>query len=462
MNILFVSSSYSNYYAIDDIVRRLYQRGHAVTLILGMEQKETIPDDAIQHLQSDIPEIIIEPLKKRRILRNFTRYIREVLNYAHVLNNEDIRKWDVAKWFRFFPPFLWHIISSPLGRKKLKDAGFQHTLRFVEQKIPVDFAIRKQIQRFAPDIMVVMPLINPNSKENEYLRAAQRLGVPVLYSMVSWDNISSKGTFHGNPDYSVVWNEPLALELSHLHGIPHEKIFVTGAPRFDHLLDRGSDRMMSRSEFCLLAGLNETKDYLLYVGSTFLVTNDYQKNADESDLILSIAKGLANDHRTKDVNLVLRPHPTNSSFLEKLRSCAPPNVFIFPAKGELPDTEEKRNLFHNSIFHSMAVIGVNTTAFLEASALDKPCITIKTKSSIETQQLPHFRHLAVADFLENALSVEDVIRIVTDLKSGGDAHCEQRHEFVRNFLRPKGISAVDTYVDMIEELGGLTQGRADQ
>ncbi|MBN8655572.1 MAG: hypothetical protein J0M11_07540 [Anaerolineae bacterium] len=458
MKVLFVSSSYSNFYAIDDIVRRLFQRGHDVRLILGMDEKATIADDALQHIRKDIPGLVIEPLKSRKTMWKFTRLLREVLNYAHVLNNENTRKWDVAKWFRFFPPFLWKIVSTPAGRKSLKKPQVQNFLRALEQRIPVDHMIREHIQRHAPDIIIVMPLINPASKETEYLRAARAMGILVLYSMVSWDNISSKGTFHGKPDYSVVWNEPLALELSSMHDIPRERIFITGAPRFDHLIDKVDGRIMPHTEFCRMVGLDEKKEYILYVGSTFLVTNDHKKNADESVLVLEVADALAKDPRTKDVNLVLRPHPTNSTFLEKIRAQARPNIIVFPHRGEIPDTEEKRSRFHNSLFHSLAVVGVNTTAFLEASALDKPCITIQTQNSVETQMLLHFHHLADAGFLETALGVDELVDVVGKIKSGVDARRDQRREFVKNFLRPRGIPAVDAYVKMIETLGSHSEG----
>lgn len=459
MKVLFVSGTYSNFYTIDDIVRRLYQRGHDVRLILGMEEKATIPDDALRRIGTDLPNLIVEPLKSRRFLRKFARILRETLNYIYVLNHEETRKWDAAKWFRFFPPFFWRVVSSPTGKQILKRPVVQRTLRAVERLIPVNAVIRSQIQHYAPDLLIVMPLINPDSRENEYVQAAQSLGVPVLYSMVSWDNISTKGTFHRIPDYSVVWNEPLADELNRLHGFSRERTFITGAPRFDILLDHTQGRTLSRAEFCRMAGVDENKDFILYVGSTFLVTSDHQKNNDESELIFAMADVLASDPRTRDVNLILRPHPTNATFLNKIRSAARPNLAVFPPKGELPDTEEKRSRFHNAIYHSFAVAGVNTTAFLEASALDKPCITIETRDSAETQMLPHFHHLTDAGFLDTARGAGQFVEVVSRLKSGQDARRDQRREFVRNFLRPCGIPAVQAYVELVEDLGHRSKGQ---
>jgi hypothetical protein len=453
MRVLFVSASYGNYYAIDDVIRRMMSRGHDVRLVLGMDKKMNIPDDALQRARRDLPSLVFEPLRRRIFLRQFSRNIRELLNYAHVLNNEETRRWDAVKWSRFIPPFLWRIVSSPSGRKMLKSPRWQQFLRSVEQKIPVDIGIRNHIQRHQPDVVILLPLINPDSRENEYLRAAQSLGIPAVYSMASWDNIATKGTFHGLPDYSIVWNEPLALELALMHNVPRDRILFTGAPRFDRLTNGGTgEYMLERSEFCRLAGLDGKKEYVLYVCSTFLVNTEFKKELDESALILEIADALQKDPRTRDLNILVRPHPTNSGFVEAMLAHAKPNIIAYPANGEIPDTEEKRARFYNSIYHAMAVVGVNTTAFLESSALDKPCITIHTKRFGETQRLPHFHHLAEADFLETANGSDQLVDLIGNIKAGVDARSRQRRAFVENFLRPCNPSAVEAYVEVVEEI----------
>lgn len=457
MRVLIVSGNSANFYTFDDVVRGLHAYGHDVRLILRDTKKETIPDDALQHVMKDIPGLIIEPIERRRLLRKFTQYLREVLNFAHILNSEETRKWDANKWLRFFPPFLQYILSMPAIRERLKNQQYQKKLRVLEQTLPIVPSVRRHIQKHSPDVLIVMPLINPDSIDVEYLRAAQQLQIPVLYSMPSWDNISTKGTFHGEPDYGIVWSESLAVDLSKNHNFSREKIFISGAPRFDHLIDHADKRFISRSEFCHAVGLDENKDYVLYVGSTFLVTNDFTVNRDETVLLLDLADAMAKDARTKDVNIMVRSHPTNQVFIERMQANPRPNVTVFPSKGEIPDTEEKRAKFHNSIFHCLAVVGVNTTAFLEASALDKPCITLHTPEFGETQQLQHFHHLVDADFLEVANGVNDVISLVSSIKNGADAHSEQRRKFVRDFLRPCGKPAVNAYVEILEDIVDLSR-----
>lgn len=456
MKVLFVSSSHSNFFAVDPVLRDLFRRGHRAALIVGMQKKNNLPDDALQQAQKDLPQLVVQPLSTRRFLRGFTRTLREMLNYAHVLNNEETRPWDAAKWNRFFHPFLWRILSSPRGKAGLKDDSFQKRLRAVEQSIPVDSAIRAEIQKHTPDLVVLLPLINPQPLEAEYLRAARSLGIPTVYFMVSWDNISTKGTFHGQSDYAIVWNEPLAEELRRLHDFPRDRIYITGAPRFAHLIDGSDGQVQSREAFCRQAGLDANNPFILYVGSTFLVSSGYKKEIDESILIVEAARALAENSRTSQVNILVRPHPLNSSFVPQLLVQGLKNVFVYPNNGEIPDTAEKQERYYNTIRHAMAVVGVNTTAFLESAALDKPCIAIFSERFSETQELPHFHHLTDAGFLETAEGVEGLAQIVGNIGQGADSRANERRAFVRNFLAPREKNAGRVCVDVLEEIAAKT------
>lgn len=455
MRVLFVLDNYSKYFSIDDVVRTLYQRGHDISIIMGMDEKKDVPDDAIQKAKADLPNMQIEPLLKRRFLRKFARDIRELLNYAHILNNEEARQWDAAKWGRFFRPYFWHMITSDTGKRKVKDRTVQKTLRSIEQKIPTESRIKKHIKCHKPDLIIALPLVNANSRENEYIQASLELGIPCVYSMYSWDNIESKGTFQSRPNYNIVWNKPLADELTRVHDIPSDKIFITGAPRFDRLLDEKGEYILPREEFCKMAGIDRNKKYLLYVCSTFLVNSEFKKALNEDNLVLDIATAFQKNPRTRAVDVLIRPHPNNTGIVKTLLEKQPHNISIYPKHGEFPDTEQKRMMFYNSIYHSVAVVGVNTTAFLEVSALDKPCVTIITENFGKTQQLPHFHHLTDADFLETANGTEELADIIAKILDGVDSRSDQRHAFVENFLRPvePNKSASEAYADLVEKLG---------
>lgn len=456
MRVLFVSANYSYYFAIDPVVRELFRRGHEVYLVTGRREKRNFPDDSLKNAQADHPNMVVRPLLKRRFLRGFARDLREVLNYAHVLNHESSRLWDVVLWGRFFPQWLWRIVNTPAAKAKLKDRAFQRKLRALEQKIPVNTAIRKEIKRINPDVVLLLPLVNPDALENEYMRAAQTLDIPTIYAMSSWDNTSTKGTFHGFPDYSLVWNTPLADELVNLHGFPRERIFMTGTPRFSHLFSGfKEEHLLSREELCQEAGLDADKPYVLYVGSTFLLNSDRKKEVDESIIIREVAQAMEMDPRTKDVKILVRPHPLNMTFVPKFVETKPTNVVVYPVNGEIPDTEDKIKRYNSSIYHAAGVMGVNTTAYLEVAALDRPCVTLYFEKYSETQQLPHFHHLEDAGFLETAKNPSEAVVVVKRILDGADSLAGQRREFVKNFLKPVGSDkpSDEYFADLIERLG---------
>lgn len=462
MKVLFVLDNNIKYYSIDDVVRDLIRRGHEVVVVVGQYKTDSIPDDALQKAVIELANFRVEPLIKRRYIGKYVRGIRELLNYAYILKNESMRRWDVSNWGRYFHPFWWKFISARFGKRILKNRTVQKKLRFFERMLPIVPAIRAHLLRLAPDILIAIPLISGDSREGEYVQAAKGIGIPTVFSMFSWDNITTKGTFHSSPDFYIVWNEALAKELVELHGIPREQIYITGAQRFDRLIDTVNGYILPREDFCRAVGLDADRKYILYVCSTFILNEQLKKSLDEDVLILEITRDLERHEETKGVQILVRPHPQNLTVIPALLAAGGKNISVFPNPGEFPDTEEKRQMFYNSIFHSFAVVGVNTTAFLEAAALDKPCITVIDEVSSETQQLPHFHHLANAGFLEIAHNTNELAHILKNINAGVDAHADNRSQFVRDFLRPTGHPAVKTYVELLETLGGKYHFQPDR
>jgi hypothetical protein len=95
---------------------------------------------------------------------------------------------------------------------------------------------------------------------------------------------------------------------------------------------------------------------------------------------------------------------------------------------------------------------VNTTAFLESAALDRPCITVFSERFSETQELPHFHHLTDAGFLETAEGAEGLVEIAGRIRQGADSRLNERRAFVKNFLAPREKAAGCVCVDVLEEI----------
>ena len=59
MKIVFALDNYIKYYAIDDVVRELYRRGHKIVIVIGQDKESPVSDDAFQKAQSDLPNLRI-------------------------------------------------------------------------------------------------------------------------------------------------------------------------------------------------------------------------------------------------------------------------------------------------------------------------------------------------------------------------------------------------------------------
>ena len=86
------------------------------------------------------------------------------------------------------------------------------------------------------------------------------------------------------------------------------------------------------------------------------------------------------------------------------------------------------------------MFGLNTTAFLEAVVVDRPCLTIVADEFWASQaRTGHFRHLLKGDFLEVSRDAAEVAGRVARILAGADEKKEGRREFTRWFLRPCGL-----------------------
>jgi hypothetical protein len=135
--------------------------------------------------------------------------------------------------------------------------------------------------------------------------------------------------------------------------------------------------------------------------------------------------------------LVVRPHPRNAVIWGGHTGTA---LTVWPQGGRWPDSPEARQDYFDSLYHAAAVIGVNTSAFLDAACVDRPCVTILSERYRKTQsEIGHFRHLTDARFIETAARPEDAAGLIEAILGDADERASERSEFVRSFIRPRGL-----------------------
>ena len=443
MRIVFALHHAGAFRSFEDVVRRWCRGGHSVHLLAGDPDKPIAVDQGLQACLVELSGLTVAPLLNRQKWLRLAS-LRELLNFVNYLRPEHPAPAQARRWKGLVARPLGKLIKRKPVARLLPRPEIRRLLRRIERLIPPDRAITEWLKTHQPDVVVASPYIFPLSREVEYIKAARALGIPTAVIVLSWDNLTSKGTFHVMPDLTLVWNSALADEAAGFHDVPGEKLVVTGAPTFDFWY--AMKPSLNYEAFAGRVGIDASKPFVLYLCSSHFIAQN------EHHFVTEFARALREYPATRDVGIVVRPHPLNDAIW---KGFSLDGVAIWPRSGEWVDLPDAKQNYYDTLFHSAAVVGVNTSAFLEAAILDKPCITVLSDASKSKQSgLGHFQHLLNGGFLEVAQSYPEAAAALAEILAGKDDRQAQRQQFVRDFIRPHGIDqpVSPLMADVIEDI----------
>jgi CDP-glycerol:poly(glycerophosphate) glycerophosphotransferase len=428
---LAIALSHLQYYRHFDLaIRQLCDEGSTVRVVTNRYEKPNLTDRALQKAREEIPGISFErPLGRRDLWKYFIRPVRELINYSIYFRREHPSPNMARLWRPYFSKIAWAIISRPSVGRFLARDSVQATLRRLERAVPPSRLVIEWMRKFKPDVVVASPLVAARSTELEYIKAARALNIPSVYALASWDNLTTKGTIHVQPDLVFVWNRALLEEAVELHGVPRENIVITGAPTFDYWFEM--QELGSRQAFLTKAGIDPGREYVVYLCTSRGMIED------EESLILDLASQFRKNALTRDLVLLVRPHPYNELKLERLTAS---NVRVYPRGGDWPDVEEAKRTYFDTLHYAKATVGINTSAMIESAIVDIPCVTIIDERYKSWQtEMGHFWHLMKGGFLDVQYSYDSAVNAIGAILRGHDPKCEPRRQFVRDFVRPYGL-----------------------
>ena len=480
-SILFVMlhPGFIRYY--EDAIHLLAASGHEVNLAFEISRDKLGEDVTARRLAASSPNIHCEPAPERaESVRDFVvRSDRSAMRAGdHQRHRTDYEAWEslattvrlIEDYLRFFEP-EFRDASTLRGRVEkrlprvytqvLRAAARPATarrmiraaLRGLEAVIPTVDGIDEFLRERNPDLLLVTPLIELGSQQVDYVKSARKLGIRSALCVASWDNLTSKGLIRVLPDHVLVWNHAQAKEATTLHGVAPECITVTGAQTFDRWFAMRPSR--SREDFCRTVGLDPGRPYLLYTGSSVFIAPDEVPFA-ERWLTALRQSGIP---RVADVGALFRPHPANSRQWYAFDSAAFPNAAVWPPVGADPNSPGFKEDFFDSVYYSAGVVGINTSAQIEASILGRPIFTVRSPEFAHGQEgTLHFRYLAGDGGVVRAATsfAEHVQHLASVLEADGAAE-ERNREFVHRFVRPHGLERPATpifahAVDAIRQL----------
>jgi hypothetical protein len=411
----------------DDCIRSLLEKGHSVTLGLPQategERKKKMPKLAqtngaklqfVPRFRDDRWAAFANNLRKTR---NYLMYRRSQFASATYLQNriadytpEDVRQFVDNSWIQRWPR-----------------AG-DLLCRLLESGIPTCNHAKRLISELKPDVVLISPYFTVSTLyQVEYAKAAKDLGVPVGVPVFSWDNLSSKGAMQVCPDRLLVWNEIQKREAETLHGIPHRRVAVTGGMRFAKFF--GAKPGQTRQEFCESLGLDSAAPLVTYLGSSKTIAPL------EHIFLWRWIRAIRSTAcpRLRACNIYVRPHPGNLAIWDNWPNEPTPGVALWDGRGN-----NVRGVIA-SVGHSVAVVGINTTAMLEAAALGKPVLSVldDTLRAGQVERI-HFHYLTsvAGGLLTLANDLDEHVRHLSAILNGKRRYARKSKRFSNAFLRP--------------------------
>jgi hypothetical protein len=258
------------------------------------------------------------------------------------------------------------------------------------------------------------------------------------------------------PDLVSVWNEAQKAEALAYHGTRADRVVVTGAQPFDRWFER---QPTARGEFCRKVGLPADRPFVIFVGSTASIS------APDAELqfVRRWIEALRAHPALARVGILIRPHPFNARHWSDADVGGLPEVAVYPHWAN-PVNEADRQDYFDSLYHSEAVIGINTTAMIEAAIVGRTVHTVLADEFKDTQGgTLHFRYLLSENggFLRVAASLPEHARQVAETLATPAIGRDACARFVRTFVRPHGLDVPSTpmLVAALERLAAGTRAR---
>lgn len=453
MKVLFVLHLFSHSRHFHTVFEQLLARGHELKLLAqhhpDRRERPVKTPKHMRHIKSVDYDLIAPPrndfwgayANRWRASRNLLFYDHPAMAKATVFRRR-------AEGFE--DPFLRSLrrIDKPMFRRLLERA-----YTAAEAACPADPVVVEQLEAEEPDVVLVSPLIfNEMLDINEYVKAAHHLGVPVAFPVFSWDNLTTKGTIHTQPDRIFVWNEFQRSEALAYHRATPDQVDVLGAWRFDEFTEFRP--RLDYAEFCRRNRFDTNERTILYIGSSPIVA------ATESDFIDEWAAAIRKspDASVRRANILIRPHPRNElAWWDSIKAISEPRINIQALDHlSLFETHD----LHDALSNCDAVVGLVTSAMIEAAILGKPVHTIITDLAGEGQDgTVHFDYLTEAGggLLHVAHDLDEHIKSLgSPLNRPRGASDQRACSFLEAFVRPPGsVRPTDRLADAIEKLAQL-------
>jgi hypothetical protein len=454
MKILFIARHFTYFRNYETVIAELARRGHQLHLAAEREEdlggREMVERLAREHGGVSfgwVPgrdDAWAAFATKLRMTIDYLRYLDPAYAGAPKLR---------ARARERVPAIGLGLVAASGARTAPGRAIVRRMLQACERAIPRSPVIDAFLREQQPDVVLFTPLIGVvASPQLDCLQSARALGYPTALCVWSWDHLSSKAILRTIPDRVFVWNETQRNEAVRLHAVPAERVVVTGAQCFDQWFDRRPS--MNHDDFCRKLGLPAGRPFLLYVCSAL-----FQGSASEALFVQRWIRAIRGSGLAPlaTTSILVRPHPSRMKEWTGIDLASEGDVVLW---GRNPVDAEARRDYFDSLAHSAAVVGLNTSAFLEGAIAGRPVFTTLLPEHHENQQgTIHFHYLLNVNggLLHTAPTLGDHAEQLNAALKQGSSDSPRSRRFVEAFIRPRGLEAAASpvFADEVERLAAI-------
>ena len=450
MKVLFSAAHFGYFRNFESVIVSLVSRGHTVHLAAdepdSVGGKELVERLALQHEGVTFgyaPSLDNEPwFRLARKLRSAGDYIR-----FHHPAFASFGKMRLTLRDRL-PRVVLRLMDGGVGRSAHGRKLLWNVLRLAERAMPISAASRAFIEDQDPDVVLFASVTAWRVPQIDHLRVAKAMGRRTGICVFSWDHLSSKALLRSVPDRVFLWNDTQKREAIEWHGMPADRIVVTGAQCYDQWFDRRPSR--DRASFCRAVGLDPDCKMLLYVCSV-MTPNPY-----ESRFVVRWIEEVrhSDDPDLRNAAILVRPHPERMEEWKDVSLTRCENVAFYGRNPVSPDSQAD---YFDSFFYSHAVVGIVTSAFLEGAIVGRPVYSpLLPEFQMYQEGVQHFRYLMEVEggLLRVTRTLEEHLADLSAAVCKPVERDAQNRRFIQSFVRPEGLetAATPSFVAAVEAL----------
>ena len=209
------------------------------------------------------------------------------------------------------------------------------------------------------------------SGQEFFICSASSNKIPTYGMILTWDNVTTKSIMLNVPDKIFCWNQFHQTNLINKHSISANNIIQVGPIYFEKWLKLRPEEVSSpKKEF-----------NILYLGSSANITGKEERLLER--LIFIAEKFFSNNNKRK-LQISYKSHPAKKIKLNSIYNAK--NYDDFGLTVKLEDEKQLAQMFAQQDL----IIGVNTTALIEATFVNKNVFTLMDAPKRTDEIIPHF------------------------------------------------------------------------